>query len=287
MNVLYEGRHPTRPVMRYHGGKWRISDWIIGHFPTHFTYVEPFGGSAGVLMRKPRSKAEVYNDLDADVVNVFSILRDKNKSQELQAACALTPYSRSEFELAYQVSNDPVERARRTIFRAFSGFGSAGATKGKTGFRSYAGSKRSNPSSIDWMNYPFHISTFCQRMQGVLIESRPALDIIDQFEGQETLFYLDPPYLMDTRNACGSCYAHEMTDSDHVVLLNRLLLVKGMVVLSGYASVMYDEMLLPHGWQRHCKSVQANGYEGSVERMESLWVNPACLYNIQPQVLFS
>ncbi|MBU2840224.1 DNA adenine methylase [Acidithiobacillus thiooxidans] len=286
MTALSDERRPTRPVMRYHGGKWRMSDWIIEFFPPHFTYVEPFGGSAGVLMRKPRSSAEVYNDLDADIVNVFSVLRDRDKSQELQMACALTPYARSEFDLSYHVSDDPVERARRTVFRAFSGFGSAGATKGKTGFRSYSGSGRSNPPAIDWLNYPVHISAFCQRMQGVLIESRPALDVVDLFDAKETLFYVDPPYLMDTRNASGACYVHEMTDNDHKALLNRLLLVKGMVVLSGYATVMYDEMLLPHGWQRVCKSVQACGHQGSVERTECLWISPACQRNAQQQVLF-
>jgi hypothetical protein len=156
---------------------------------------------------------------------------------------------------------------------------------GITGFRSYSGSKRGHPPAIDWSNYPVHISAFCQRMQGVLIESRPALDIIDMFDAEETLFYVDPPYLMDTRNVCGACYAHEMTDDDHKALLNRLLLVKGMVILSGYASVMYDEMLLPHGWQRVCKRVQANGH-GGLERTECLWINPACQSNTQQQVLF-
>lgn len=123
------------PAIRYHGGKFRMATWIISHFPVHRCYVEPFGGAASVLLKKEPSEAEVYNDLDGDVVNLFRVLRDPATSQALITACALTPYSREEFTHAYEHSEDPVERARRLVVRATMGFGSAGATKGNTGFR--------------------------------------------------------------------------------------------------------------------------------------------------------
>src|SRR3990167_11343170 len=105
---------PTRPVMRYHGGKWRLAPWVIEHFPEHRVYTEAFGGGASVLMRKPRSYAEVYNDLDGEIVNVFRVLRDPSQARELERLLRLTPFARSEFETSYITDGDPLEQARRT-----------------------------------------------------------------------------------------------------------------------------------------------------------------------------
>ncbi|MCP1679451.1 DNA adenine methylase [Kerstersia gyiorum] len=109
---------PTRPVMRYHGGKFRLAPWIISHFPPHRTYCEPFGGAASVLMQKPRSYAEVYNDRDDDIVNVMRVLRDPVMRAQLEEAVAMTPYARSEFEAAFHHSDEPVERASKALDRA-------------------------------------------------------------------------------------------------------------------------------------------------------------------------
>src|SRR5690554_5882964 len=112
------------PILRYHGGKWRLAPWITEHFPPHKVYVEPFGGAAGVLCRKTRSDAEVYNDLDAEIVNVFRVLRCEDMALRLARSCQLTPYSRDEFELTQKPCDEPVERTRRTLFRAWASFGS-------------------------------------------------------------------------------------------------------------------------------------------------------------------
>src|SRR3990172_7088785 len=102
---------PTRPALRYFGGKWRLAPWIVSHFPAHRIYVEPFGGGASVLIRKPRSYGEIYNDIDSHVVNVFRVLRDPQTADELEQLLRLTPFARDEFVLAREPSLDPVEDA--------------------------------------------------------------------------------------------------------------------------------------------------------------------------------
>lgn len=99
-------QHIKHPAIRYHGGKFRLAPWIIEQMPDHVCYVEPFGGAAGVLLQKPRSYAEVYNDLDSEVVNLFRVLRDPELNQRLQEVCALTPYSRDEFRAAKEATDD-------------------------------------------------------------------------------------------------------------------------------------------------------------------------------------
>lgn len=73
-----------QPAIRYHGAKFRLAPWIVEQMPGHVCYVEPFGGAAGVLLQKPRSYSEVYNDLDDDVVNLFTVLREPEMNQRLQ-----------------------------------------------------------------------------------------------------------------------------------------------------------------------------------------------------------
>jgi len=269
-----------RPIMRYHGGKWRIAPWIIQHLPAHRVYVEPFGGAASVMMQKPRSEAEVYNDLDDDIVNVMRIVRDPLLCEQLARALVLTPYSRVEFKAAFEYADDPIERARRTLVRAEMGFGSSGATKGTTGFRLDTKRNFGTASSV-WARVPHNLAQFCERLQGVLIENRPALQVIADHDTPETLFYVDPPYVHSTRKMSRSCYRHEMTDEEHGELLDRLTSVEGMVVLSGYPNPVYDDML--KGWQRIERHVHMAGQRGSGIRTEVLWLSP----NIQSGGLFA
>lgn len=261
-----------RPPLRYHGGKWRLAPWIIGHFPAHRVYVEPFGGSASVLMRKPRSYAEVYNDLWGDVVNVFRVLRDPGTAERLAHLIALTPFARAEFEAEMPtIDADPVERARRTIFRSLAGFGSA-STNGahSTGFRGTSHRSGTTPAH-DWANYPKHVRAFCTRLTGVCIEQRPATEIIAAHDREETLFYVDPPYVHLTRNMKrgNAAYACEMTDDDHRELAEHLQRIRGRVIVSGYPSELYDDDLY-RGWHRVERPSHA---DGARERTEVLWMN--------------
>ncbi|WP_248144837.1 DNA adenine methylase [Photobacterium sp. CCB-ST2H9] len=263
------------PILRYHGGKFRLSSWICSFFPKHQIYVEPYSGAASVLLSKPRSHGEVYNDLDTDVVNLFQVLRCEKSSKQLYEMCQLTPYSRDEFKLAYQKTDDPVEQARRTIVRSAMGFGTGAASGHRTGFRCDA-KRASNTSAQCWVNYPAVIKWVTNRLRGVTIENRPALDCIRQADGPETLFYVDPPYLHSTRNldSTRGVYKHEMSEADHVELLELLASCEGMVVLSGYESRLYAETLT--GWRLEKKKTQISASKGTSVKTECLWLNPQC-----------
>lgn len=265
---------PRRPVLRYHGGKWRLAPWIVQHFPPHRTYVEPFGGAASVLLRKPRAYAEVYNDLDEEVVNLFRVLRS-GQAPALIEAVRLTPFAREEFEVAYLPATDPVERARRLMVRAFMGFGGSATVNGKTGFRANAYASNTHPA-IDWAGMPDVLPAAVARLRGVVIENRPAIGVMREHDAADTLHYVDPPYLHGTRSSKRTKgehshgYAHEMDDDQHVELLATLRDLRGMVVLSGYGSELYDDGL--PGWR---KVERLSRDTRAQQRREALWLNPA------------
>ena len=259
----------NHPLIRYHGGKFRLSEWIISHFPKHETYVEPFGGGASVLLSKQQSRMEVYNDLDSDVVNFFEILRDPDLAIELAKQIELTPYSRTEFLNARAETLNKVEQARRLVIRAQMGFGSAGATKGNTGFRLDTARGGSDIVTI-WQRQPEVILQAAARLKKVLIENRDAIKVIQDHDRSDTLFFVDPPYVLDTRNMGGKAYRHEMTNADHEQLVSTLQHCKGMVILCGYEHPIYEAL----NWKKVKKSVAASGQSGSVLREEVLWINP-------------
>lgn len=263
---------PTRPALRYYGGKWKIAPWIISHFPPHRIYVEPFGGGASVLIRKPRSYGEVYNDLDKRVVNVFRVLQDPEKARVLEKKLRVTPFSREEFEISYRQSDDPVERARRTVIASFMGFGSDSVTRGcRTGFRSNANRSGTTPA-IDWSRWPNHIQGFTERLRGVILENRDAREVMLSQDGPDTLHYVDPPYVHSTRSSGQRGYQFELTNSEHESLLEFLTRLTGMVVLSAYPHAIYDR-LLPWGW---VQLESGSLVFGNKPRTEVLWLNPAC-----------
>lgn len=285
MTLAEADEEPTRPALRWHGGKWLLAPWIISCFPPHRRYVEPFGGAASVLLRKPRVYAEVWNDLDGEVVNFFRVLRDPAMAARLVELLELTPYSRAEFEVSRTMlaAMDDVERARTLVVRSFMGFGSNAHSSmpnghRQTGFRASSNRSGTTPSG-DWRNYPDSLRQIISRMRGVNLESRPAAFVIEKQDSPETLFYCDPPYVHATRSSGAKhddvkyrMYRHEMNDAGHAELLEQLRSVKGMVVLSGYHTDLYDQALA--GWTRREKETYA---DGARPRTEVLWLNPqAC-----------
>lgn len=299
MNAAPSAMAVRRPVLRYHGGKFRLAPLLLNIFPEHAVYTEVYGGGGSVLMQKPRCYSEIYNDLDGEVVNVFRVLQDRKKAARLEALLRVTPFARAEFELSYKHTRSEVERARRTIIRSFMGWGSDSISRLKasragfntrisstmsTGFRWNANRSGTTPAT-DWKDWPENIRSFTERLQGVTIESRDALVILRKMDRTDALHYVDPPYPMSVRKiGNGSALEHryrwEMTDVDHKKLSEVLHSLKGMVIISSYDGPLYRKLY--RGWKKvqwtggqYCN--QAAAVNGSRQRTECVWLNPAAV----------
>ncbi len=260
----------NRPALRWHGGKWILAPWIMDHFPAHRIYTEAYGGGMSILLRKTRSYAEVYNDMDEDVVGLFRVLQDEEQSAALIDKLRLTPFSRGEFERAYDPQENAVNRAWALIVRSFMGFGSNSCNhQRQTGFRSSSNRSGTTPAH-DWANYPDSLATIVERLRGVVIERRHAHEVLTAHDGPDTLHYVDPPYVHSTRQKGNlENYRYEMTDDDHRQLAAVLKTLRGGVIVSGYASPLYDQELFS-SWHRAARAARA---DGALARTEVLWLN--------------
>jgi DNA adenine methylase len=261
-------RTPALPPITYFGGKITLAPAITDLFPAHEHYVEPYGGSLAVLLAKRPAAMETVNDLDADLVTFWRVLRDQ--PAELERVCALTPHARAEHTAAYEPAADEIERARRVWVQLTQG---RAGVRSRTGWRHYvnpAGSVTSMPAYL--RGYVARIGPASERLAGVSLECRPALELIRSYgRDPKVLLYVDPPYLGGTRSSGG--YLHEMKHEDqHRELAAALRDTKAAVVLSGYASPLYDDELYA-GWHRHTLAA-STGQGGTWEnRTEVLWAN--------------
>lgn len=255
---------PKRPAFRYYGGKWNLAPWVIAHFPPHKNYLEPCGGAASVLLQKPRSPLETYNDLDGAVVNFFRVLRDR--SDDLIKKIALTPWAREEYESSLEPHDDDVERARRFFINCAMAIG------GKwSGWRSITDvtSRGGTSWPQDTVNIT-HLTEIAARLHGVQIERLHYRAVIAKYDNVDALIYFDPPYVTETRER-GGRYNVEFNLSDHIESAELLRSVAGLVVVSGYSCPLYTELYEDYGWHRVDR--EANTNSGG-KRVESLWISP-------------
>lgn len=258
-----------RPPLVYYGGKQRSARTIADLLPAHTHYVEPFAGSLSVLLAKDKTRLETVNDLDGDLMLFWRALRDR--PQELARVCALTPHSRAERDLARQRPDglDELERARRVWVCLTQG---RTGTLRNTGWR-FDSSDHANISMPGRLaGYVARMEAVAERLASVSLECRPALDVVAAYgHKRHTLLYIDPPYLASSRN--GHNYRHEMChDDEHRALAAALHECVATVVVSGYASKLYDEHLFAD-WYR-CELPAATSQGGSwLARTEVLWSN--------------
>jgi DNA adenine methylase len=262
---------PKNPAFRYYGGKFRLASWITQHFPSHVTYVEPFGGAAGVLLRKPLSPVEVYNDADSELFNFFQVLRDRRA--EFLRALRYTPYSRQEHIQSFDVDVPcPVERARRFFIRGWQSFG--GPSMSKTGWKRQKGLWQNNPRICqlgEWRAGIKNLAAVAERFRKVQIEHDDALKVIAHYDSPDTLFYCDPPYPGSVRaRQRRQSYTVELEPSDHVHLANALKRIKGLSIVSTYPNDLYTDLF--KGWPSVTTTCQTTNHDRIAT--EQLYISP-------------
>lgn len=249
-------------VLKYPGSKNRVAEWICSMIPHHEVYLEPYFGSGAVFFNKEPSRIETINDISAEVYNYFKQLRDN--PDELIRLLSLTPYSREEYEKSFvDLPKTEIERARQFAVRCCQGFGCS--NKYKNGFRSSKG--RSSPVTTKfWDEFPDVLKEATERIKYAQIENKNAIELIESYNKKEVFIYADPPYLLSTRK--GYLYEYEMTEKEHIILLDVLLKHKGKVMISGYDNALYNNKL--KNWYKAYKNTRA---EGAVKRVEVVWMN--------------
>jgi DNA adenine methylase len=198
-----------------------------------------------------------------------------------------TPWAREEYqellttarnEEYFKKTGDPLEDARRLLIRLWMAHG--GRISYRTSWRHNVQAKVGNTCAKVWHDIPERILITAQRLKDAQIECRPALELIDKHRYSEVLIYADPPYVLNTRKRKRQ-YKHEMTDADHIALIDALNAHPGPVLLSGYACSLYDQQL--RRWERKTCSALA---EGGRKREEVLWLNQIAVKALDRQNLF-
>ncbi|MCA9996080.1 MAG: DNA adenine methylase [Anaerolineales bacterium] len=263
----------------WYGGKYSHLDWLLPLLPEATHYCEPFGGSAAVLINRQPSPIETYNDIDGEVVNFFRVLRTQKEA--LIEAIGLTPFSREEFRDAINDTGSPLsdlERARRFFIRARqvrTGLAQS-ASEGRWAHCKLTSRAGMAGAVSRWLGSVEGLAEVAQRLLRVQIENDPAIQIIQRYDSEETLFYCDPPYVHESRSDINA-YAYEMSDDEHRELAAVLHRVKGKVAVSGYHCSLMDELY--GDWKmvaapsRKAHSTNTRSDSLKQDRTEVLWIN--------------
>jgi DNA adenine methylase len=272
-----------RSPINYHGAKGRLAPWIASLLPPHRTYLEPFFGSGAVLFAKPPSPTEIVNDLDANLVTFFRVLREQPDA--LAGACRLTPYARAEFQAAHltdptvtgQDELDEVERARRFFVRINQSVSKS--TRRSTGW-AVAPNTNGHDHAHKFAALTDRLQGCAERLRRVHIEQRPAIEVITRLATSTAVVYADPPYLASTRSSLtkrrGADYTVEYaTEADHRELAAVLRATPAVVLLSGYPSPLYEELY--GDWWRIQRTIDrpsshVSGGRGA-KATEVIWAN--------------
>jgi DNA adenine methylase len=258
----------------WYGGKFSHLDWLLPFLPKCHHYCEPFAGSAAVLLNRPPSSVETYNDIDGEVVNFFRTLRDD--ADALIRAIGLTPFSREEYHLAiYGNAADisDVERARRFYIRARQTRTGLAQTASLGRWANCKDTSRAGMSGVvsRWLGGVEALDAIARRLLRVQIENRPALDVLRLYDSPQTFFYCDPPYLHATRGD-SKAYGFEMNEAQHREFACTVNECQGKVAVSGYEHPLMDELFPRKHWFK-IRAPEKTIHSTKDTRREILWTN--------------
>lgn len=274
MNSVNSKRKKKLIAFGWYGGKFNHLNWLLPLLPETDHYCEPFGGSAAVLLNRPPSPVETYNDIDGEVVNFFKVLREQK--DELIYAIGMTPFSREEFKLAIQKSEGRedipnIEKARRFFVRARQVRTGLAQTASNGRWANCLLTSRAGMAGAvsRWLGSVEALEHIASRLLRVQIENDDACAVIQRYNSNKTLFYCDPPYPHAARGD-KNAYGFEMTDMEHIRLAAVLHKVKGKVAISGYHCALMNEL---YGDWNIFEAPSKMALSIKSERTEVLWTN--------------
>lgn len=259
-----------RTPLTYYGGKQKLADQIVALMPPHVAYLEPFAGGAAVLFAKPPAERETLNDIDGQIMRFWRALREQ--PDELAAAVAATPYGRAEWESSCEPADDDLEAARRLLVRFDHSFSREGKSWSPP---SLLKDRKGRWQPRTWQDMPPRLVAAAQRLQNVCLECGDAIDLLPKWDLQDTVIYVDPPYVGPHRVSMKNGYAHDAGPELWPRLVDALLgIEQAAVVLSGYPCAEAERL----GWRtvsfQANRNVQARAGGKLPKVPEMVWLSP-------------
>lgn len=261
-------------AFNYFGGKFTYLDDLYQHFPVDFVHlVDLFAGSFSVSLNYKGNVIKTANEINQEVTNFFTVLRDQ--PEELLHRLHLTPVSNAEYNACWDITGDPIERARRFYVRcrqSFYGLGSQRKNKGWHMAKSQLNSKGGEAVS-KWRNALIKLYEVAEIIRDTFqilnLDYKAAIDKVD---AKGVFIYADPPYPLSCRKSQKD-YRFEFSDDNHVELINKLNTVKSRAMISSYENDLYNDLLTPAtGWTKVRLTPKENNIRtGKVQ--ECIWFN--------------
>jgi DNA adenine methylase len=255
-----------RPAVKWHGGKSYLARRFLPLLPDHRVYCEPFAGGLNLLLNKSAAPVEIAGDLDSGLVGLYRALKDR--PEEFLTRVGRVAYTRANFAWSIEPGDgDPLEDAVRFLVRRRFSRGGHG--------KDFAWSERlrgGQPGDKNgWDTIRRELPGIVARLAHVELRCQDGIELIRETDGPGVLFYLDPPYLHETRTD-RDAYGHEMSDDDHALLIDVIVRCRGAVAISGYHSPLYDRAL--SRWERAEWKMPNHSGQGREKnpRTEVLWI---------------